>query len=54
MSIHHGKKELRSVKIEHRTTPAIKQMLTDLAQKGYRTAAQENERLIIQAFKGTP
>lgn len=44
-------KESRSSKIEHRTTPAIKQMLATLAEKGYRSPARENERLIIEAYQ---
>ncbi len=45
------KKELRTAKIEHRTTPAIKEMLERLAEKGYRTLARENDRLIVEAYK---
>ena len=44
-------KELRTAKIEHRTTPAIKKMLKELAEKGYRSPARENERLIIEAYE---
>jgi len=43
--------ERRTAKIEHRTTPTIKSMLAELAKKGYRSPARENERLIIEAFQ---
>ncbi len=46
-----SQKELRTVKIEHRTTPAIKQMLNELAAKNYRSPARENERLITEAYQ---
>jgi len=42
-------KERRTVMIAIRTTPAIKRMLEELALKGFRSAARENERLIIEA-----
>jgi len=44
-------KELRTANIAHRTTPAIKKMLLALAEKGYRSPARENERLIIEAYE---
>ena len=44
-------KELRTAHIVHRTTPAIKKMLVDMAKQNYRSPARENERLIIEAFE---
>lgn len=44
-------KELRTAHIAHRTTPAIKKMLVDMAKQNYRSPARENERLIIEAFE---
>jgi len=49
--IKHKENELRTEKIEYRTTPTIKQMLIKLAEKGYRSPARENERLIIEAYE---
>ena len=43
-------KTLRSVTITYRTTPAVKEMLVALADKGYRSPARENDRLIIEAY----
>lgn len=43
--------ERRTANIAHRTTPVIKKMLEELAKRGYRTTARENERLIIEAYK---
>lgn len=42
---------LKTASISHRTTPAIKEMLEELAKRGYRSAARENERLIIEAYE---
>jgi len=43
--------ERRTANIAHRTTPEIKKMLEELARRGYRTTARENERLIIEAHQ---
>ena len=44
-------KETRTVKIEYRTTPAVKDKLKKLADLGYRSPARESERLIIEAYE---
>jgi len=43
-------KALRTATITLRTTPAVKEMLAALAEKGYRSPARENDRLIIEAY----